>query len=410
MRESDFRVVQHEVGESPAWPITYADLEPYYSQAEHLYHVHGSSEGDPTEPPRSSPFPHRPIPHAPRIATLVKRLRDSGACVSPIPRAIDYEGGKCVLCAGCDSYYCQLDAKMDAEIAALRPALRTGNVDLLTNTECLRILTSADGSKATGIVIRRQDTEQTVEANVVAVCAGLPLSGQLLLRSRNTKHPRGLGNSNDCVGRYQGGHTTGILLPILGLAKLPVMHTKTFAINSYYHASPDWPHPTGVIQAGGQIPFWDDEGAISWWKRPAARFLGQRSLFCFFMTEALPTRESGFDVDGETIVRWTPPLHSTKTFAKLRKLAIEAFKRAGCLVIAPAGQSRSVWHATGTVCFGVDPKSSVLNPSCTAHDIDNLYVVDSSVMPSAGAVNTGLTIAALALRAGDTIPNLKAAG
>lgn len=256
MRESDFRATQHEAGESPAWPITYADLEPYSCEAEHIYHVHGAPDGDPTEPPRSVTFPYPPLPHAPLVSALVDRLRDSGARVTPMPRALDYgPGGKCVLCPTCDAYYCRLDAKMDAEIAALRPALATGRVELLTRAECIRILTSDNGSHATGILIRRDGEERTIHAGSVAVCAGLPHSARLLIESRSSHHPQGLGNATGCVGRYYTGHTVGMVFPLLGVAKLPAMHTKTFAINSYYEGSPGWPYPTGVIQAAGQIPF-----------------------------------------------------------------------------------------------------------------------------------------------------------
>jgi len=408
MRESDFRATKHEAGESPAWPITYADLEHYYCEAEQLYRVHGAPEGDPTEPPRSVPFPHPPLPHAPLVSALIDRLRDSGTSVSPLPRALDYgAGGKCVLCPTCDAYYCQLDAKMDAEIAALRPALGTGYVELLTRTRCVRILTNDNGSKTTGVLIQRDGKEQTIHADVVVVCAGLPVSARLLLESRSSRHPQGLGNSTGCVGRYYGGHTTGMIFPLLSMARLPAMHTKTFAINTYYDGAPGWPYPTGMIQAAGQIPFWEGE-AVRQWKKPVARFIGERSIYCFYMTEALPSRESGFEFDRGTVVRMTPPLQNVETFRKLRQLAINVFRRAGYLVISPS--HRSLWHHVGTVRFGTDPGSSVLDPNCKVYDIDNLYVVDASVLPSAGAVNTGLTIAALALRVGDIIAGLKPIG
>src|SRR5688572_12781547 len=150
MREIDFRATRHEAGESPAWPIEYGELEPYYCEAEELYGVRGAAQGDPSEPRRSKPFPHAPIPHHPTVQRLVNRLQTTGNSVAPIPRAIDYgPNGKCRLCGTCDAYYCQYDAKLDAEIAALRPALRTGRVDLMTNTECLRILTDSTGTKTT---------------------------------------------------------------------------------------------------------------------------------------------------------------------------------------------------------------------------------------------------------------------
>ena len=406
MRESDFHSTSHEAGESPAWPITYHDLEPYYCEAERLYRVHGSPAGDRTEPPRSADFPYPPLPHAPQVSTLVSRLEKSGNSVAAIPRAIDYgEGGKCVLCPTCDAYYCQLDAKMDAEIAALRPALGSGRVDLLTQARCLRILTSANGARATGVVIERTGKEETVNAEVVAVCAGLGPTAQLLLASRTSRHPRGLGNATDCVGRYYGGHSTGLIFPMLSFtSKLPGMHTKTFSITTYCDGAPGWPYRMGMIQAAGQFPFWEND-SLPLWKKTAIKLVAERSIYCFYMTEALPTRESGleFNKDGTYAIR--PPLHNDKTFDRLRALAMDAFKRAGYRVVAP--KRHFLWHRVGTARFGTDPESSVLDANCKVHDVDGLYVVDASVLPSAGVVNSGLTIAALALRAGDAIARFK---
>lgn len=185
MRESDFNAVEHENGISPAWPISYSDLEPYYERAEKLYRVHGSTAGDASEPPRSTPFPHPPIEHAPIVAKLVNRIERSGVPISAIPRGLDYgPRGKCVLCSTCDGYYCQIDAKMDAEIAALRPAMATGNVRLMTKANCVRVLTTRDGSRVTGVLIRHLGREQEIRADVVAVCAGLRGSAALLRRSR----------------------------------------------------------------------------------------------------------------------------------------------------------------------------------------------------------------------------------
>ena len=259
MRESDFRAIRHEAGESPAWPITYNDLEPYYCEAEELYRVHGSTEEDPTEPPHSVSYPYPPLPHAPMVSELVDRLRNSGTTVSPMPRALDYgPGGKCVLCSTCDAYYCRLDAKMDADVAALRPALRSGRVDLVTQARCLRILTNERGTKTTGVLMERDEKQETVHANIVAVCAGLGPSAALLLDSRTSRHPAGLGNSTGCVGRYYGGHDTGMVFPLLSFTgSLPPMHTKTFSINTYYNGAPDWPYPMGVIQADAVV----EEGA-----------------------------------------------------------------------------------------------------------------------------------------------------
>jgi choline dehydrogenase-like flavoprotein len=400
MRESDFHEVEHESGISPAWPISYADLEPYYERAEALYRVHGSTNGDPTEPPRARPFPHPPIKHDPVVARLVKRLEQSGTSVSSIPVGLDYgPGGKCILCSTCDGYYCQLDAKMDAEISALRPALATGRVRLITKADCLRVLTIADGSRVNGILVKHDGDEKIIQTDVVAVCAGLNGSARLLRRSRTPKHPEGLGNKAGCLGRYLAGHSTGVIFPILGWMEVPPIHSKTFAINSYYNGSPGWPYPTGVIQMAGQMPFWEGK---QWPVRALARSVARHSLMCFHMTEALPTRESGFIFQGDEIFSRVAPVHNLETFLKLRRLAIDVFKGAGHFVLSHRRKPQ-VWHEVGTARFGTDPNISVADLNCQVHGIDGLFVVDASTLPSAGAVNTALTIIALALRAGDYI-------
>jgi choline dehydrogenase-like flavoprotein len=192
-----------------------------------------------------------------------------------------------------------------------------------------------------------------------------------------------------------------MVFPLLSLgAKLPPMHTKTFSLNAYYDSGPNWPYPMGVIQAAGQVPFWRQDVVPPWLKLPA-RLVGERSIYCFFMNEVVPTRESGFIVENGRLVGLRPPPRNPETFRRFRRIAIDVFRRAGYLVVAP--RHRSLWHRVGTVRFGADPESSVLDASCRVHDIEGLYVVDASVLPSAGAVGTALTIAALALRVGDAI-------
>jgi choline dehydrogenase-like flavoprotein len=404
LRESDFQAIEHEVGTSPAWPISYWDLEPYYQQAEDLYRVHGSPDGDPSEPPRTRPFPHLPLPHGPIVSEVVGRLEASGTSVSAIPKALDYgPGGKCVLCATCDAYYCQLDAKMDAEIAALRPALATGNVQLATRTVCSRVLTNGAGSRVTGVVLRQGSVEFAVNAQIVVVSAGLEETAALLRRSRTSKHPEGLGNDCGCLGRYLAGHSVGTIFPLVSWAPIPPIHTKTFAMNAYYGGAPHWPHPLGVVQVAGQLPFWEE---VSWPIRPIARFIGAHSLMCFYMSEALPTYDSGVIFDGDQPVGSIAPAHNTRTFGELRLTARDMFHRAGYWTVARR-KAPTLWHPVGTARMGVDDRSSVVDANCQVHEIEGLFVADASVLPSAGSVNPALTVIALALRAGDFIAGLK---
>jgi choline dehydrogenase-like flavoprotein len=397
LRESDFSAVEMESGVSPAWPITYVDLEPYYGEAESLFRVHGSSLNDATEPPRSAPWPHDPIPHQGPARELVERLIGrAGVPVSHIPRGIDYDpehGGKCVLCRRCDAYYCPRDAKMDAEVAALRPALATGRVTILTKTECLRVLTTADGRKVTGVQLRRDGNETTVLAGMVAVCCGLTATPELLWRSRTSRHTNGLANASGALGRNWATHTTGWVFPIaLGVQKKP-FHQKTFAINAFYHSGPGSAYPMGVIQAAGNI----EPLGMSRRYRYFAEALLNHSFQAFVMTEALPSMDTGYALSDDGATEIGEPIRNKQTFAKLRRHASDIFRSAGYRVFSPSVEMR--FHSVGTARMGTDAGNSIVDGHCKAHDIDGLFVVDASALPTSGAVNSGLTIAAVALRA-----------
>jgi len=397
LREEDFRPVEMENGVSPGWPITYADLEPHYGEAEKLFKVHGSSDNDPTEPPRSVPWPHAPIPHQGPVQDLVARITErSGHKVSHIPRAIDYDpqnGGKCVLCRHCDAYYCPRDAKMDAEIASLRPAVATGKVSVFTKSKVLRILTTPDGSRVTGVEVNRNGQDMTVKTGIVGMGAGLRETPVLLWRSRTTNHEKGLANGSGALGRYWAAHNIGWVFPIKLSVQKQNFHQKTFAIHSFYHSGPDSKWPMGVIQAAGNI----EPIGMSRRFRYFAQFLINHSFQAFAMTEALPTIDTGFALSDDGAKTIKEPIENRKTFDKLRKHAKRIFSKAGYFVLAP--RTKGFFHSVGTARMGSDPATSVVNGYGKAHDVDGLFVVDATALPTAGAVNSGLTIAAVALRA-----------
>ena len=277
----------------------------------------------------------------------------------------------------------------------MRPALATGNVRLLTNTRCLKIETNPAGTKALGVVLQNADGIQTIPADTVVISAGIRETAPLLRRSRAGRQAQGLGNQGGALGRYYCGHSVGYIFPLVSPRKLPPIHTKTMAINSYHDGAPDWPYPLGIIQMAGQIPFWESAPG---WLRHVAKFVGERSLTCFYSTEALPTRQSGLVFKDDEVVATIAPLHNLSTFNKLRELGVEAFRRAGYPVIARR-RPPYLWQETGTACMGADPAHSVVDPDCQVHGVRGLYVVDQTVLPSAGSVNTALTVMALALRA-----------
>ncbi|MCI4645619.1 MAG: GMC family oxidoreductase [Hyphomonadaceae bacterium] len=399
-REIDFEAREFETGTSPAWPISYGDLEPYYAEAERLYRVHGSPEGDPSEPPRASPYPYPPLPHDPMLEKVKTRLGKKGVETAPMPRGVDYgEGGACILCADCSGFYCRLDAKMDAETATLRPALQTGNVELLTETDCARILTDISGKRVEGVLALRGNETLRLKSDRVILAAGYQHTVTLLRRSRNDTHPEGLGNQGGWLGRGVSGHSAGTLFPLVSLLDMGPRHTNTLAIQSWIDGDPDsdWPYPLGVAQMGGQTPFWRLTSAL---KQPAIRAVAKRALSMFLMTEALPDKETGWRFDGDTLIDFKEPYFQAESYKRLVRKTRDAFQSAGYPVIVP-NREVQLWHPTGGAIMGSDPANSVVDGDGQVHGVAGLYVADASVLPSASAVNTGLTIVALALRAAD---------
>jgi choline dehydrogenase-like flavoprotein len=218
----------------------------------------------------------------------------------------------------------------------------------------------------------------------------------LLRSSRNTPHPEGIGNAGGALGRYLAGHSTGLVFPLMGMNRMKPTHTKSFAINDFYESSPGWAYPTGVIQMSGQIPFWREVSGLT---RPIARYIADHALTSFYMTEALPARETGYRFDGDRLSGRVEPIQNLKTFRHLRKLTVGIFRSAGFLTIARR-RPPYLWHEVGTARMGTSAADSVVDPDLQVHGVTGLHIVDASVLPTAGAVNTGLTIMALAARLG----------
>src|SRR5215471_17980164 len=215
LRKEDFGELQHHGGVSPAWPITYDELEPYYTQAEHLYQVHGNRGEDPTEPHASGPYRHPAVSHEPRIQALSDSLASQGLKPFHVPLGIrlderDPRSSPCIRCETCDGFPCLVRAKSDAEVLCVEPALRHSNVTLLTGAFVERLETSASGREVTTVVVRREDRVERYAADLVVVSAGAINSAALLLRSANDHHPRGLANGSDVVGRHYMGHVNSV--------------------------------------------------------------------------------------------------------------------------------------------------------------------------------------------------------
>ncbi|MFN7985758.1 MAG: GMC family oxidoreductase, partial [Vicinamibacterales bacterium] len=190
-RPTDFDEVQHADGVSPAWPITYDTLAPYYDRAEQLYQVHGKAGDDPTDPPRG-PFPYAPIPHASNMSAIVEQLRGMGLHPSALPLGLIGPGapGGCVLCNTCNSFPCRIRRKSDAEVCAVNPAVERGRVELFTGVYAKHLLTNDAGTRVEAVDVDVDGSTCTLRAPLIVVSCGAVNSAALLLRSANAAHPR----------------------------------------------------------------------------------------------------------------------------------------------------------------------------------------------------------------------------
>ena len=415
-RMEDFGEVRHHGGISPAWPISYADLEPYYTQAEHLYHVHGEHGVDPTEPPASGPYPYPPVRHEQRIQELYEDLRRLGHQPFSVPLGLrldeDHpERSACIKCNTCDGYPCLVNAKSDAQITCVDPALAHSNVTLLTHAYVTRLETSPSGREVTKVHVEHDGSPEEYSADIIVVSCGAINSAALLLRSANATHPKGLANSSDVVGRHYMCHNNSALLA-LSTRPNPTSFQKTLGLNDFYFRSNDWDYPLGHLQMLGKSDLEQlRSGAPSFAPGMALDAMAKHSIDFWLTSEDLPDPNNRVTLDskGEIILHYTENnLEGHKRLiAKLKELLNEI----GCehhLVPSSMYLGKKIplagtAHQNGTIRFGHDPKTSVLDMNCKAHDLDNLYVVDGSFFVSSTAVNPSLTIMANALRVGDLL-------
>ena len=422
LRREDFGELRHHGGTSPAWPISYDDLEPYYTKAEKLYQVHGQRGEDPTDPPASAPYPYPAVSHEPRLQHLSEDFARQGWKPFHTPLGImldeaNPQASKCIRCNTCDGFPCLVHAKSDAEVIAVNPAVEHSNVTLLTKAYVERLETSPSGGEVTKVIVQRDGAREEYSADIVVLSCGAINSAALLLRSADHKHPRGLANSSDIVGRHYMGHVNSVLMAVSKCPN-PTIFQKSLSVNDFYFGSEDWQYPMGHISFVGKL---DVEalrgGAPAIAPNFTLELMANHSLDFWLTSEDLPDAENRVTLDrnGNIVLAYKPNNEQghERLVAKLkdamnqqRKCDIHGGECHQGLFARNlyAGQRiplAGVAHQNGTIRFGRDPKTSALDVNCKAHDLDNLYVVDAGFFPSSGAVNPALTIMANALRVGD---------
>ena len=418
LRSEDFGELRHHGGISPAWPISYDDMEPYYTQAEQLYQVHGARGEDPTEPPASGPYPFPAVSHEPRIQQLSDDLAKAGLHPFHAPCGIlldesNMPFSKCVRCDNCDGFPCLVHAKSDAEVIAVRPAIEHPNVTLLTGAEAVRLETNEAGTAVTGVVVNHGGQQEAFDSELVVVSCGAANSARLLLASATDKHPRGLANGSDQVGRNFMFHNSQAVLA-LSKEENPTVFQKTLGLNDFYFASDKYEYPLGNIQMVGksQAAMFRGEkpGETRFAPEWTLRDVASHAVDFWLSTEDLPLPENRVTLaeDGNIQISYTASNEEPKErlYHELKEMLNDLGMHHGHLLPHHAYLKNEIpiagcAHQAGTVRFGNDPSSSVLDANCKAHELDNLYVVDTSFFPSIGAVNPALTAMANALRVGE---------
>jgi choline dehydrogenase-like flavoprotein len=418
LRAEDFGELRHHDGVSPAWPIGYDEMEPYYTAAEELYQVHGARGEDPTEPPASAPYAFPPVSHEPRIQQLADDLAAAGYHPFHAPCGImlneaNMPYSACVRCPDCDGFPCLVHAKSDAEVIAVRPALEHSNVTLLTNARAVALRTSPSGREVTEVEVDRDGERMTFAADLVVVSCGAANSAALLLSSASDKHPAGLANGSDQVGRNYTFHASQAVLA-LSREENPTVFQKTLGLNDFYFGDADFEHPMGNIQMVGksQAPMFRGEKPVETKLAPtwSLEKVARHAIDFWLSTEDLPRPDNRVtvDADGRVQIGYRPTNDTPKRelYRRLHSMLAKTGMHQHTLVprhlylktdIPVAGAA----HQAGTCRFGEDPATSVLDRDCRAHELDNLYVVDTSFFPSIGAMNPALTAMANALRVGD---------
>jgi choline dehydrogenase-like flavoprotein len=429
LRPEDFGEITHHGGISPAWPLSYQDFEPYYAEAERLYHVHGAAGEDPTDGPRSGAYPYPAVQHEPRVQALHDDLVKLGLHPSHLPIGVmldqDEHGdathaSACIRCNRVDGFPCLVNGKADAQTVCVDPALANPNLTLLTDARVRSLETDDAGRQVTAVVTELADGSTVrFSGDVVVVSCGALNSALLLLGSANDSHPNGLANGSDQVGRNYVRHNN---VAVMALSRTP-NHTrlqKTLALNDWYLKGEDWEYPWGSIQMLGKS---DGEQLramaphfLAWGAKLSPEGVledvASHGVDFWMSSEDLPRPDSRITLDKDGTVRLALPTdNNVEGLTRMRKKFDSMLAKLG---FHRKSHQRGLWlhegmhiaataHQAGTVRFGTDPATSVLDVHCKAHELDNLYVVDSSFFVSIGAVNPTLTIIANALRVGDHV-------
>jgi len=405
MREDDFSGFATEEGPSPDWQLRYSDMAPWYERAEAMFRVHGRAGVDPTEPPRSGPFPFEPRNLPPFLIQLGEGLERQGLHPYPLPLSWseDLE-----------------DPAGDAELFGLKPALASNRLQLRKGATVTGIAVASDGCQVQGVEAKIGDQRWLFRAHQVVLAAGAVNTAILLLRSQNDAHPQGLANGSDQVGRNLMKPQLSV---ILQRASRPNdgRYARSFGVTDFYRGDRNVSYSLGSIQTGGGVLrdplFAESPPVLSLVSRllpdAALEWLADRSFTWWAMTSVLPDPGNRVSMRGGRVrIDYLPncrEAHDRLVYRWLREIRkvdddplTPVVRRT---VVVPRGEAplAVMGLSCGTCRMGSDPAQSVVNLEGRCHGLANLWIADASVFPSCPAIGPGLTVIANALRVAEHV-------
>jgi choline dehydrogenase-like flavoprotein len=418
------------------WPITYADLEPYYTKVEWEIGVSGMAGASPFDPPRSKPYPMPPLPVKSSGVIFERAARKLGWHPFPAPMAIlsQPRAGRsaCVNCGFCLGFGCEVGAKSSSLVAAIRVAERTGRCEIRPNSYVHRIETDANGRAVGAAYFDEKRSTHLQKAKAVVVCANGAETPRLLLLSANKQFPDGLANSSGLVGKYLMLNSNAIAI---GVFEQPLNDYKGFAVSRVLHDFYELdPQKVGFYGGGGldarfdftpigfafaglppETPGWGKEF------KSTLRNNFTRTMEVFCHGTSLPLEGNSFSLDTDVKDAWgLPALRMTykdhpddlKLVSWLSARANELLEAAGAQKkwSFPITEQQMAFHLLGTCRMGNDSKTSVINSDHRTHDVKNLFLCDGSSLVTSGRGQPTMTIEALAFRAADRITALAKRG
>jgi choline dehydrogenase-like flavoprotein len=438
--EIDF-VERSKVGAIPGtgfadWPITYADLEPYYTKVEWEIGVSGLAGASPFDPPRSKPYPMPPLPVKSSGVLFERAAQKLGWHPFPAPMAILSQPrpgrSACIHCGFCLAFGCEVGAKSSSLAAAIRVAERTGRCEIRPNSYVHRIEMDSAGRATGAVYFDEKRNIQLQKAKAVVVCANGAETPRLLLLSANKQFPNGFANSSGLVGKYlmlNSGTTS------MGVFEHPLNDYKGVAVSRIFHDFYELDAQKVGFYGGGGLdarfdltPVGFATGGLPpetprWGQgfKDALRHNFTRTMQIFCHGTSLPVENNSFSLDPDLKDAWgLPALRMTyKDHPDDIKLGNWMNSRASELLDAagaqkkwsfPAQEQQFAVHLLGTCRMGHDPKTSVINPDHRTHDVKNLFLCDGSSLVTSGRGQPTMTIEALAFRAADRITALAKRG